>query len=95
MRLASPTLVLTLINPRGGGELDAYIQEAMPIEGLATTQTATEALSLAQSNRIVGRAAALFIFDFRGSPVGDLAAELKLVTRAHPDRRNPGGGGRA
>ena len=39
---------------------------------------------MAQSNRIVGRAPAVFIFDFRGLPIGDLASEVKLVTRAHP-----------
>jgi hypothetical protein len=84
-RLASPTLMVTLISPRGGRELQAFAQEALPIEGLVTAPTAADALSLAQSNRIVGRAPAVFIFDFRGLPIGDLASEVKLVTRAHPD----------
>jgi diguanylate cyclase (GGDEF)-like protein len=77
----------TLVSPRGGagGELESLVHEALPVEGLALAASAVDALSLAQSNRIVGRAAAVFIFDFRGLPVGDLAGEVKMVTRAHPE----------
>jgi diguanylate cyclase (GGDEF)-like protein len=75
----------TLISPRGGGELSAFAHEALPVEGLATAPTAAEALSLAQSNKIVGRTPGGFIFDFRSLPMGDLAGEVKLVTRAYPD----------
>ncbi len=76
--------MLALISPGGGGELEAYAHEALPVEGLVTAPTAADALSLAQSNRIVGRTPAVFMFDFRGLPIGDLAGEVKLVARAHP-----------
>jgi diguanylate cyclase (GGDEF)-like protein len=84
-RLASPTLMLTVISPKGDSELDHFAQEALPVESLVSAPTAADALSLAQSNRIVGRAPAVFIFDFRGLPIGDLVSEVKLVARAQPD----------
>ena len=85
-RLASPSLTVLLVSPRGpAGDLEAFVREALPVEGLSTCATVAEALVTAQSNRIVGRPAGLFLFDFRGSPVGDLAAALKGVKRACPD----------
>jgi diguanylate cyclase (GGDEF)-like protein len=70
---------------RGDDELGPLIREALPAVALMSCETAADALSAARSSRIVGRRAGVFIFDFRGQPLGDLAAEMKQVHKAHPD----------
>jgi diguanylate cyclase (GGDEF)-like protein len=65
-------------------ELEAIVREALPGEAFVACRGAAEALALTRSNRIVGRAATVFLFDFRGQAMGDLVGEVKAVTNADP-----------
>ena len=60
------------------------MRDALPTESVHACPSAAEALSRASAERIFGRAAAAFIFDFRGEPVGDLIGHIQLVRRSHP-----------
>ena len=84
--LATPTLSAILVSPRpqAPGELGRLIRQALPTETVLACRNATDALSRASSERIVGRIAAIFAFDFRDQPIGDLAAQVRLVRQAHP-----------
>jgi diguanylate cyclase (GGDEF)-like protein len=85
--LASPTLTVLLVRPGmvGDDELGPLIREALPAEAVMACATAADALALARSSRVVGRTAAVFIFDFRGQPLGDLAADVKQTHKAYPE----------
>ena len=61
------------------------MREALPAEAILACLTAEAAVRRASSERIFGRAAALFIFDFRDRPIGDLVAQVQLVRKSHPD----------
>ncbi|POA51622.1 hypothetical protein C1884_30455, partial [Pseudomonas sp. GW460-R15] len=37
------------------------------------------------AERLFGRSPGLFVFDFRGEPVGDLASQVQQVRRANPE----------
>jgi diguanylate cyclase (GGDEF)-like protein len=63
-------------------EIEAMVREALPGEAFVACRGAAEALALTRSNRIVGRAATVFLFDFRGQAMGDLVSEIKAVARA-------------
>jgi diguanylate cyclase (GGDEF)-like protein len=66
-------------------EIEAMVREALPGEAFMACRGAAEALALTRSNRIVGRAATVFLFDFRGQAMGDLVTEIKAVARADPE----------
>jgi diguanylate cyclase (GGDEF)-like protein len=85
--LASPNLTVILVRPRAVAvhEIEAMVREALPGEAFMACRGAAEALALTRSNRIVGRAATVFLFDFRGQAMGDLVTEIKAVARADPD----------
>ena len=68
----------------GGGEIEALVREALPMETFAACEATADAISLAHSNRIVGLTAAIFIFDFRNRPANDVAGELKRISKAFP-----------
>jgi hypothetical protein len=61
------------------------VREALPTETIVNETTAAKALARAEAARIFGRQAAVFVFDFRGQPVPELAAEVRRVRKAHPD----------
>ena len=84
--MASPTLTIVLVSPHGAAKVavEAAVRHALPLESLVAVATAAEALVQADSSRMIGRAAGVFVFDFRGRPVGDLAKAVKQVRRAHP-----------
>jgi diguanylate cyclase (GGDEF)-like protein len=85
--LASPNLTVILVRPRAVAvhEIEAMVREALPGEAFMACRGAAEALALTRSNRIVGRAATVFLFDFRGQAMGDLVTEIKAVARADPE----------
>jgi diguanylate cyclase (GGDEF)-like protein len=85
--LASPTLSTILISPRAeeSRELAAFIREALPTETVLACARASEAISRAHAAQLIGRTAAIFIFDFRGLPVGDLAEQVRQAAKAYPD----------
>jgi diguanylate cyclase (GGDEF)-like protein len=61
------------------------VREALPTEALLSCAASIVALPLAQSERILGRQAGVFIFDFRGQALGELSSELKAVIKTCPD----------
>jgi diguanylate cyclase (GGDEF)-like protein len=73
-----------LLGAIGGGELEGLVREALPMETFAACATAADALSFANSNRLLGLTPALFIFDFRNRPAHDVADELKRIGKAFP-----------
>ena len=85
--LASSTLSAILVSPRpeSRAEIGPLMREALPAESILACLTAAEAVSRASSGRILGRVAALFIFDFRGRPIEDLASQMHLVRQSHPE----------
>ncbi len=86
---ASASSTLTLVLLSGGAasanEMGAYVREALPAEALLTCAASVTALPLARSERIIGRDAGVFIFDYRGQAVGVLSGEIKAVLKACPE----------
>ena len=84
--MASPTLTIVLVSPHGAAKVavEAAVRQALPLESLVAVATAAEALVQADSSRMIGRAAGVFVFDFRRRPVEDLAKAVKQIRRAHP-----------
>lgn len=76
-----------VVGPRSErlAEVAALLREALPGEALMHSPTAAEAIARTQPALIYDRPVALFVFDFRGRPVGDLASELRQVRAARPD----------
>jgi diguanylate cyclase (GGDEF)-like protein len=85
--LASPTLSVVLIGVRAAAvrELLPLLQEALPSEAVSACNSAADGLSRANAERLFGRSPGLFVFDFRGEPVGDLASQVQQVRRANPE----------
>jgi len=83
----APSLSAVLVSPRldNGAELGAMLREALPDENLLAYPKASEAIARTRPDLIYDRPAAIWLFDFRGKPVGDLADELRLVKAARPD----------
>ncbi|MGA0600922.1 putative bifunctional diguanylate cyclase/phosphodiesterase [Caulobacter sp. KR2-114] len=84
---AAPSLSAVLVSPRldNGAELGAMLREALPDENLLAYAKASEAISRTRPELTYDRPAAIWLFDFRGKPVGDLADELRTVKAARPD----------
>ncbi len=80
---ASPRLSVFVVAPSGGGDLAGFIGETLPKETVLACDGAAEAITRANAARRAGHAAAVFIFDFRGKPVGDLAEQVRQVRNAH------------
>ncbi len=85
--LASPTLTTILISPHAGGsaELAGLLRDALPTESVLTCGTTTDAIARAESARMFGRAAAIFLFDFRRMPVPEIAEQIRQVRKANTD----------
>ncbi|HEX7759857.1 MAG TPA: bifunctional diguanylate cyclase/phosphodiesterase [Caulobacteraceae bacterium] len=81
------TLSVIVLSPESDrvGELALLANEAAQAEYVISCATAAEAASRAETARIFGRPAAVFAFDFRGQPVGDLAREVRRVAKACPE----------
>jgi diguanylate cyclase (GGDEF)-like protein len=73
--------VLVSARSAGARELLPLLREALPTEAVSS---AADALSHASGEKLFGRQTGLFVFDFRGEPVGDLAAQVQQVRRANP-----------
>jgi diguanylate cyclase (GGDEF)-like protein len=84
--VSSQALLTVAISPRFefSGALTHLIREALPTGKFFSETSAAKALSRAETVRIFGAKTAIFIFDFRGQPVRELAAEVQRVRRAHP-----------
>jgi diguanylate cyclase (GGDEF)-like protein len=84
--LASSALSVFLISPRpaAGAELLALVRAALPVESVLTSSTVTDALARVGAERMRGREPAIFMFDFRGAEVRDLAMQVQQVRKAHP-----------
>jgi len=78
---------VVLVSPHGAAKaaIEAAVREALPTESTVGCANAAEALRQAQASLFVGRTAGVFVFDFRGQPVGDLADEVKQVAKDQPD----------
>ena len=85
-RPTSAPLAILVVTPRGEGpgELAAFIRHTLPTETVLACAGATEALARAQSANRLGQPAAVFLFDFRGKPVGDLAGPVRQAHKAYP-----------
>jgi diguanylate cyclase (GGDEF)-like protein len=84
---ASPArLLITIVNPRpeAAVELATFVRDALPKEAVVAAPRAVEALARAQSAMRAGLMPGVFVFDFRGLPVGDLASQARQVRQAHP-----------
>jgi diguanylate cyclase (GGDEF)-like protein len=84
--LASPVLTAIVVSQDADtGPLAVLAREALPSESVIACTTAGEAISRADGARLFGRPAGLFVFDFRGKAVRDLAEQLRQVEKAHPE----------
>jgi diguanylate cyclase (GGDEF)-like protein len=84
---AAPTrLSVFVVVPSAAGtaELAAFIRETLPREAVVACEGAADAIARADAARRADQAAAVFIFDFRGKPTGDLAEQVRQVRKAHP-----------
>jgi len=77
-------LSVFVVAPSGGESLAAFVRETLPRETTVACDSAAGAIARADSARRAGQVAAVFIFDFRGKPVGDLAEQVRQVRNAHP-----------
>jgi len=71
--------------PGAASELEPIVREALPTEAFSVCETALDAMALAQSNRALGLAPALFVFDFRDKAPNDVANDLRRIGRTHPE----------
>lgn len=71
--VASQTLLTVAISPRFefSGALTHVIREALPTGKVFSETSAAKALSRAETLRIFGAKAAIFVFDFRGHPLAN------------------------
>jgi diguanylate cyclase (GGDEF)-like protein len=76
-------LSVFVVAPNGGDDLAGFIRETLPKEAVLACDGAPEAIARADAARRTGQAAAVFIFDFRGKPVGDLAEQVRQVRNAY------------
>ena len=84
--LASPVLTAIVISLEAStGPLAVLAREALPGESVVVCAAASEAISRAEGARLFGRPAGVFIFDFRGKAVRDLAEQLRQVETVHPE----------
>src|SRR5271167_844372 len=83
---AETTLSAFVLSPgsEGSTALADFVREVLPADDVLICAGAADALSRAESTESSGRPAAVFIFDFRGRHVGDLAEQLRQVKQAHP-----------
>jgi diguanylate cyclase (GGDEF)-like protein len=79
----SARLSVFVVAPSGAEDLAGFIRETLPRETVLGCDGAAEAIARADAARRSGQAAAVFIFDFRGKPVGDLAEQVRQVRNAH------------
>ena len=63
----------------------ALVREALPGDGIIRCGDAGQALAQAEKAHNLGRAPALFVFDFRGLPAVDLAKQMHPIKAAYPD----------
>ena len=80
---AASRLSVFVVAPSGADGLAAFIRETLPRETVLACDSAAGAIARADSARRAGQAAAVFIFDFRGKPVGDLAEHVRQVRNAY------------
>ena len=80
---ASPSLSVFVVAASGGEDLAGLIRETLPKETVLACDGAAEAIARADAARRIGQAAAVFVFDSRGKPVGDLAGQVRKVRNAH------------
>src|SRR5690349_2351763 len=80
---AAPTITVLVVSPsaEAARSVGMFAREALPSESLIPAQTAAEAVSKADTAVHFGRTPAIFIFDWRGKPVTDLAEQLRIVRR--------------
>ena len=71
--------------PRAAAELEPIVREALPAEVFSVCETALDAMAFSQSNRALGLAPALFVFDFRDKAPNDVANDLRRIGRTHPE----------
>jgi hypothetical protein len=78
---APARLLITVVNPRpeAAVELAAFVRDALPKEVVVAAPRAVDALARAQSAARTGQTPGVFIFDFRGLPVGDLAGQVRIM----------------
>jgi diguanylate cyclase (GGDEF)-like protein len=84
---ADPGLSVVVISPRAdqGSHVAALTQEALPGEALILCADTVDALVRSETAQQFGRPPAIFVFDFRGKPVGDLADAVRRVKKQRPD----------
>jgi diguanylate cyclase (GGDEF)-like protein len=82
---AASRLSVFVLAASGGETLAAFVRETLPRETVLACDGAAEAIARADSARRTGQAVAVFIFDFRGKPVGDLAEQVRQVRNACQD----------
>ncbi|HXQ10408.1 MAG TPA: bifunctional diguanylate cyclase/phosphodiesterase [Caulobacteraceae bacterium] len=82
----STRLLVTIVNPtpEAAVELAAFVRDALPGENVVAAPRAAEALVQAQAADRAGHAPGVFIFDFRGRTVGDLAGQVRQVRKGYP-----------
>jgi diguanylate cyclase (GGDEF)-like protein len=82
----STPLSIMVVNPAadGVGELATLVRDALPSESVFACAGAAEAMTRAEAAQRVDQAAAVFVFDYRGRPVGDLAGQVRQARNAYP-----------
>ncbi|HEY5072992.1 MAG TPA: bifunctional diguanylate cyclase/phosphodiesterase [Caulobacteraceae bacterium] len=83
---AAPTLLVIVVSPKPGGSehLTALIHEALPTDNVLACVGASQAIARADAARRFGWWAAMFVFDYRGHTVGELAEQVRRVRIAAP-----------
>jgi diguanylate cyclase (GGDEF)-like protein len=76
-----PNLLAVIISPRGGAssDLQAVLREALPMAACTLWPDAQKALAQVDKGRRLHRFVAIYIFDFRGCQVGDLAEQIQQI----------------
>ncbi|HLI67721.1 MAG TPA: bifunctional diguanylate cyclase/phosphodiesterase [Caulobacteraceae bacterium] len=81
-----PLLAVIVVNPNAAAaaELAAIVSPVGARETALAVSGAAEALARAHGAARMGQRAGVFLFDFRGRPVADLASHVRQISRAHP-----------
>jgi diguanylate cyclase (GGDEF)-like protein len=85
-RAADPSYAVLVVSPMRGAldELCGFVAETLAGESVFPCRGAAEAVAKAQTAARGRQSIAVFVFDFRGKPVGDLASHLRQAHKAFP-----------